>query len=155
VAVLGIVQLTRGKMSTAFTESPFEGSSSNPSSYALALFSGLWAYDGWDQGVISVVTPQFLLPTLPSANFIVGEMKNADKKSSPSHPLEHGHHDSTFEPSTRIVKALTVTPSFYFLLANVSYFLVLDKVSTNTISAYSMPETFSESPQWSVRIPSL
>ena len=44
---------------------------------------------------------------------------------------------------------------FLFLLANVSYFLVLDKVSTNAISEYSMPEEFSESPQWSVRILSL
>jgi amino acid transporter len=79
VAVMGIFQLTRGKMSTALKEPLFVGSSPNPSSYALALFSGLWAYDGWDQGMISLATPLFSLPTLPSANFVVGEMRDADK----------------------------------------------------------------------------
>ena len=52
-------------------------------------------------------------------------------------------------------KSVDCDPKFLFLLANVSYFLVLDKVSTDAISPYSMPERFSESPQWSVRIPSL
>jgi hypothetical protein len=52
-------------------------------------------------------------------------------------------------------KGVDCESKFLFLLANVSYFLVLDKVSTNAISSDFMPETFSESPQWSVRIPSL
>lgn len=52
-------------------------------------------------------------------------------------------------------KGVDCHSKFLFLLANVSYFLVLDKVSTNAISQYSMPEELSESPQWSVRIPSL
>jgi hypothetical protein len=51
VAVMGIIQLTRGKTSTSLKEGLFEGTSPNPSAYALALFSGLWAYDGWDQGI--------------------------------------------------------------------------------------------------------
>lgn len=51
VAVMGIIQLTRGKTSTSLKEGLFEGTSPNPSAYALALFSGLWAYEGWDQGM--------------------------------------------------------------------------------------------------------
>jgi hypothetical protein len=51
VAVMGIIQLTRGKTSTSLKEGLFEGTSPNPSAYALALFSGLWAYEGWDQGI--------------------------------------------------------------------------------------------------------
>lgn len=47
---MGIIQLTRGKTSTSLKEGLFEGTSPNPSAYALALFSGLWAYEGWDQG---------------------------------------------------------------------------------------------------------
>jgi amino acid transporter len=27
----------------------FDGTSTSPSAYALALYSGLWAFDGWDQ----------------------------------------------------------------------------------------------------------
>jgi len=51
VAVMGIIQLTRGKTSTSLKEGLFEGTSPNPSAYALALFSGLWAFEGWDQGI--------------------------------------------------------------------------------------------------------
>ncbi|WFD33260.1 hypothetical protein MCUN1_000073 [Malassezia cuniculi] len=40
----------------------FKGSSTDPSRYALALYSGLWAYDGWDQ-----------------CSFIAGEMRNAQR----------------------------------------------------------------------------
>jgi len=38
-------------------------------------------------------------------------------------------------------KGVDCDPKFLFLIANVSYFLVLDKVSPNTISPYSMPES--------------
>ncbi|CAG8667360.1 15759_t:CDS:10, partial [Acaulospora colombiana] len=62
VTVMGIIQLSRGKASTAFREPLFEGTSPNPSAFALALFSGLWAYEGWDQ-----------------ANYITGEMKDPAK----------------------------------------------------------------------------
>lgn len=44
------------------TEPLFDTASKNPSSYALALYSGLWAFDGWDQ-----------------ANYVGGEMKNPEK----------------------------------------------------------------------------
>jgi hypothetical protein len=62
VCVLGIVQLARGKASSAFGEPLFENSSTSPTSYALAFYSGLWAYDGWDQ-----------------ANYVGGEMVNPEK----------------------------------------------------------------------------
>ena len=62
VCILGIIQIARGKASTSFTEPLFEGSSTSPTSYALAFYSGLWAYDGWDQ-----------------ANYVGGEMKNPQK----------------------------------------------------------------------------
>lgn len=62
ITVIGIVQLARGKASTSLTESLWSGSSTSPSEYALALYSGLWAFDGWDQ-----------------ANYVGGEMRDATK----------------------------------------------------------------------------
>ncbi|KAI0831389.1 amino acid transporter [Trametes gibbosa] len=62
ITVLGLVQLARGRASTSFTEPLFDHSSTSPSAYALALYSGLWAFDGWDQ-----------------ANYVGGEMKNPEK----------------------------------------------------------------------------
>ncbi|KAF7976719.1 hypothetical protein HWV62_5895 [Athelia sp. TMB] len=54
--------LARGKTSTSLTEPLFKDSSTSPSAYALALYSGLWAVDGWDQ-----------------ANYVGGEIKNSNK----------------------------------------------------------------------------
>ncbi|EUC61696.1 amino acid transporter [Rhizoctonia solani AG-3 Rhs1AP] len=62
VAILGLVHIIRGKASTSLTQPIFAGTSPNPSSYALALYSTLWAYDGWDQ-----------------TNYVAGEMKNIDR----------------------------------------------------------------------------
>ncbi len=62
VTVLGIVQLVRGKASSSFREPLFSGSSTSPSSYSLALYSGLWAFDGWDQ-----------------ANYVGGEISQPEK----------------------------------------------------------------------------
>lgn len=68
VPILAIVQAARGKMSDtsghAFssTAALFEGSSASPPSYALALYSGLWAFDGWDQSC-----------------FVAGEMKRVER----------------------------------------------------------------------------
>ncbi|CAO1630504.1 unnamed protein product [Parajaminaea phylloscopi] len=65
VPILAIVFAARGKMPEdsrkAFSSFGhlFSGSSTSPSSYALALYSGLWAYDGWDQ-----------------ASYVGGEMRN-------------------------------------------------------------------------------
>lgn len=62
VIVLGIVQLARGKASASLREPWFEGSSMSPSGYSLAFYSGLWAFDGWDQ-----------------ANYVAGEMQQPGK----------------------------------------------------------------------------
>jgi amino acid transporter len=68
VPVLAIIQAARGKMpdgsKTAFSSfsEMFAGSASNPSAYALALYSGLWAFDGWDQ-----------------VSYVAGEMKNVTR----------------------------------------------------------------------------
>ncbi|KZT09448.1 amino acid transporter [Laetiporus sulphureus 93-53] len=102
ITILGLVQLARGHASTSLTESLFSGSSTSPSSYALALYSGLWAYDGWDQ-----------------ANYVGGEMKNAQKN------IPRAIHSSM-----AIVMVL-------FMLANLAYFTVLDKVTvgrSNTVA---------------------
>ncbi|KAJ7219306.1 L-methionine transporter [Mycena pura] len=96
ITVIGIIQLARGKQSSSLTEPLFSGSSTSPSAYSLALYSSLWAFDGWDQ-----------------ANYVGGEMQNPEKN------IPRAIHSSM-----SIVTLL-------FLLANVSYFVVLDK---NTIS---------------------
>ena len=137
---MGIFQLTRGKMSTAFKESLFEGSSSNPSSYALALFSGLWAYDGWDQGMVPVVTPQIFTSNTSFSQLHCWRDEECGQEPSPSHPLEYGHHDSTSDLPLKY-KSIYSDSKFLFLLANVSYFLVLDKVSTILIPFYPIPES--------------
>ncbi|KAJ6630836.1 L-methionine transporter [Mycena sp. CBHHK59/15] len=96
ITVLGIVQLARGRQSTSLTQPLFAGSSTSPSSYSLAFYSGLWAFDGWDQ-----------------ANYVGGEIHNPEKN------IPRAIHSSM-----SIVTLL-------FLLANVAYFVVLDK---NTIA---------------------
>lgn len=62
ITLLGLIQLVRGRATTSFTTSVFEGTSTSPSAYALALYSGLWAFDGWDQ-----------------ANYVGGEMSEPEK----------------------------------------------------------------------------
>ncbi|KAG8693172.1 hypothetical protein FRC08_009288, partial [Ceratobasidium sp. 394] len=62
VAVLGSIQILRGKMSNSLTDPLFAGTSPNLSSFALALYSGLWAFDGWDQ-----------------VNYVAAEMKNIER----------------------------------------------------------------------------
>lgn len=62
VTVFGLMQLVRGWASESFSKPPFEDSSLSPSAYSLALYSGLWAFGGWDQ-----------------ANYIAGEIKNPER----------------------------------------------------------------------------
>ncbi|KAK4686405.1 hypothetical protein P7C73_g3718, partial [Tremellales sp. Uapishka_1] len=63
VGILGVIALVRQGPGPAFTTATFiEGSSMNPGSYAIALYSGLWAFDGWDQ-----------------CSFVAGEMKNTTR----------------------------------------------------------------------------
>lgn len=68
IPVVGIIHAATKGMpadsSTAFSslKGLFRGSSTDPSRYALALYSGLWAYDGWDQ-----------------CSFVAGEMRNPSR----------------------------------------------------------------------------
>ena len=49
VGVLGLVYLIRNGAGPALSPAHlFEGTSHAPSAYAIALYSGLWAFDGWD-----------------------------------------------------------------------------------------------------------
>lgn len=68
IPILAIVKVARGgmpeKSAIAFSSLPnlFQDSATRPSSYALALYSGLWAFDGWDQ-----------------TSYVAGEMKNVNR----------------------------------------------------------------------------
>jgi amino acid transporter len=92
ITVFGIVRLATGKASSSFREPLFRGSSTSPSSYALALYSGLWAFDGWNQ-----------------ANFVAGEIRQPEKNIP------------------RVIHSSMIIVTLLFLLANLSYFVVLDK----------------------------
>lgn len=52
VAIMGIVTLGLGKQSSSLTTNIFEGSSHSPGRYALALYSGLWAFSGWAEACV-------------------------------------------------------------------------------------------------------
>ncbi|KAG6851004.1 hypothetical protein H0H93_004491 [Arthromyces matolae] len=102
ITVLGLIQLARGKASSTFQQPLFDGSSTSPSAWSLALYSGLWAYDGWDQ-----------------ANYVGGEMSRPEKN------IPRAIHSS--------MAVVMVT----FMLANISYFVVLDKATvslSNTVA---------------------
>ncbi|CAG8658258.1 10508_t:CDS:2, partial [Dentiscutata heterogama] len=62
IAVIGFIVLGRGGMTTNFDGDLFAGSSHRMSDYALAFYSGLFAYDGWN-----------------TVNVIAGEMKNPSR----------------------------------------------------------------------------
>ncbi|KAM0456325.1 hypothetical protein ACHAPV_007267 [Trichoderma viride] len=68
VTVIGIVVAItgysyKGEASTEWkTNDWFKGTSSDPSNWAIALYAGLWAYDGWD-----------------NTNYVVGEFRNPSR----------------------------------------------------------------------------
>ncbi|KAF8447433.1 amino acid/polyamine transporter I [Boletus edulis BED1] len=103
ITILGLVQLARGRASESFKEPLFDNSSQSPSAYSLALYSGLWAFDGWDQ-----------------ANYVGGEMHNPEKNIP-----------RTIHLSMTIVCIL-------FMLANVSYLVVLDKATVGSSNAVAL-----------------
>ncbi|KAI8827090.1 amino acid permease-domain-containing protein [Fimicolochytrium jonesii] len=76
LAIIGAIGIVKLLQSGAFTSTIaegreakpiFEGSSSNPGDYALALYSALWAYDGWNN--LNLVTGELQNPSrdLPRA----------------------------------------------------------------------------------------
>ncbi|KAJ0173834.1 hypothetical protein K1T71_010983 [Dendrolimus kikuchii] len=54
----GIYEIAKGN--TAHLDKGFQGSTSSPGGIALALYSGLWAYDGWNS--VTVVTEEIINP---------------------------------------------------------------------------------------------
>lgn len=108
IIILGFVQLARGRESESFQEPLFDGSSRSPSAYSLALYSGLWAFDGFDQ-----------------ANFVAGEVKNSAKN------IPRAIHCSmamVLVSQTRLHRCeITKIPQALFLLTNIAYLVVLDK----------------------------
>ncbi|KAF9464735.1 amino acid permease-domain-containing protein [Collybia nuda] len=103
ITILGLIQLGRGKASTSFRQPLFEMTSTSPSSWSLALYSGLWAFDGWDQ-----------------TNYVGGEMTNPEKNIPKAIHL-----------SMALVTIL-------FITANLSYFVVLDKVTVSLSNTVAM-----------------
>ncbi|KAI9893588.1 MAG: hypothetical protein M1814_006384 [Vezdaea aestivalis] len=80
----------------------FSGTSTSLSSWAVALYAGLWAFDGWD-----------------NVNYVVGEFKN------PTRDLP------------RVIHTAMPAVIASYILANVSYFLVLPHdviAKTNTVA---------------------
>ena len=58
VAILGLISLIRhGAGTDMLPANIFAGTSSQPSNYAIALYSGLWAFDGWDACCVSPDSP--------------------------------------------------------------------------------------------------
>ena len=106
---LGMIQFIRGRASESFSQPLFQDSSHSPSAYSLALYSGLWALDGWDQ-----------------ANYVGGEMKN------PARDIPRAIHGSMavvlVSNRNAVLEYMNIDDfQVLFLLANVSYFVVLDK----------------------------
>ncbi|KAH9460370.1 hypothetical protein Pst134EB_008544 [Puccinia striiformis f. sp. tritici] len=63
IIIMALIRLIQGSQSHNFeSANVFRNSSVSPSDLASALYSGLWAYDGWDSG-----------------NYIAGELKRATK----------------------------------------------------------------------------
>ncbi|EIM22422.1 amino acid transporter [Wallemia mellicola CBS 633.66] len=62
VVVLGVIAAVRSPDQIFSPSKALEGTKVSPSSIALALYSSLWAFDGWDQ-----------------SNYVAGEMKNVER----------------------------------------------------------------------------
>ncbi|KAJ6092069.1 hypothetical protein N7467_004038 [Penicillium canescens] len=96
VAVIGVIVAVTGLSSGGDaneewkTTGWFEGTNTEISDFAVALYAGLWAFDGWD-----------------NTNYVTGEFKN------PNRDLP------------RVIHTAMPLVILSYLLANVSYFLVL------------------------------
>ncbi|KZT66268.1 hypothetical protein DAEQUDRAFT_715307 [Daedalea quercina L-15889] len=113
ITALGLAQLARGHASSSLTAEPFfaaplsgAGASAlaqaGPAEVARALYSGLWAFDGWNQ-----------------ANYVGGEMRDAEKNIP------------------RAIHCSMGVVIILFFLANLSYFVVLEKSTlalSNTVA---------------------
>ncbi len=119
VAILGLISLIRHGAGPALAPSNlFLGASSQLSSYAIALYSGLWAFDGWDACCVRE-SPCCFASWLTEDQFVAGDMKDT-----------HRDLPVAIHGSMTIVMVL-------FVVANVSYFIALDPAtvaSTNTVA---------------------
>lgn len=116
ITIVGIIVATTGltwhqKPNTDWkTMGWFEGTSSDLSRWAVALYAGLWAFDGWD----NVLTLFFLLEASltftdfdPKTNYVVGEFVSP-------------HRDLP-----RVIHTAMPLVILSFLLANIAYIFVL------------------------------
>ncbi|KAL3479438.1 amino acid/polyamine transporter [Aspergillus californicus] len=95
VAIIGIIVAatglsSEGEANQEWKEGWFEGTNMDVSGWAMALYAGLWAFDGWD-----------------NTNYVTGEFKN------PNRDLP------------RVIHTAMPLVIVSYLLANISYFLVL------------------------------
>ncbi|KAJ3312329.1 hypothetical protein HDV04_003222 [Boothiomyces sp. JEL0838] len=70
IAAMGAYFLYKGSPTENFKRPIFEGSSSYPGNYALAIFSALWAFDGWNN--LNVVTGELKEPSKNLPRAIIG-----------------------------------------------------------------------------------
>ena len=125
VFIGGLVWLGMGRAASSFS---FAGSSTQATGYALALFSALWTYEGWDQACY--VTKDIAPGTLP---FVL------PFRSHSPHPLTCSRRRTIINSSMGLVVSL-------FLSANISYFLVLPfatATASSTIGSSLLPASLS------------
>jgi hypothetical protein len=144
VTVLGIIQLARGRASSSFTGPWFDNSSKSPSSYALALYSGLWAFDGWVRRPTQSSLALLMPVSGPSELCRRGD-EEPGQEAAHCHPLQHGTSDGNSNICARI-KDISRPPQLLFLSANVSYLVVLDKVRAPRPLSLRHPVEFAARP---------
>ena len=122
VAATGLT--AHGKPTTEWkTTNWFQGTSSDPSNWAVALYAGLWAFDGWDNVRTIFITfpPAFLFiaDVISQTNYVVGEFVSP-------------HRDLP-----RVIHTAMPLVILSYLLANVAYIFVLppDIISSSTTIA--------------------
>lgn len=113
VTVTGIVVAVTGFSSKGHaneewkTHGWFEGTNTEISDFAVALYAGLWAFDGWDNVSLFYPYKMFHANIALKTNYVTGEFKN------PNRDLP------------RVIHTAMPLVILCYLLANVSYFLVL------------------------------
>lgn len=116
LVIIGIIGLNAlGKTKSVLTQSGvFTGSSTNAGDYALAMYSALWAYDGW-----YLFSFHFIEINRNNLNLVTGELK---------------------DPTKNLPKATIIGPSIViacYLLVNMAYYssLPLDVVTKSSAIA--------------------
>lgn len=125
ITIIGIVVATTGlsasgPASTEWkTQNWFEGTSTSTTNWAVAIYGGLWAFDGWDnvsiclKGLVTVANRQ-------KTSYVVGEFKN------PNRDLP------------RVIHTAMPLITILYILVNVSYFLVLPMSSINSANTVAV-----------------